>query len=164
MYTNKNIRGASLTSPLFLLERKYALNSFNTKRKGVAVTIVETGEKFNSIKACADYIGGNPAYISRVVNREPGFNTCKGYHIVKEGADPVIKETPQIMIVETGESFNTIRECAEAIHGSSSVVCDILNGKRNRKTHKGWIIWDQDSKLHNRVNTYEIAVCYENQV
>ena len=59
MYTNKNIRGASLTSPLFLLERKYALNSFNTKRKGVAVTIVETGEKFNSIKACADYIGGN---------------------------------------------------------------------------------------------------------
>ena len=83
MYTNKNIRGASLTSPLFLLERKYALNSFNTKRKGVAVTIVETGEKFNSIKACADYIGGNPAYISRVVNREPGFNTCKGYHIVK---------------------------------------------------------------------------------
>lgn len=138
MYTNKNIRGASLTSPLFLLERKYALNSFNTKRKGVAVTIVETGEKFNSIKACADYIGGNPAYISRVVNREPGFNTCKGYHIVKEGADPVIKETPQIMIVETGKSFNTIRECAEAIHGSSSVVCDILNGKRNRKTHKGY--------------------------
>ena len=96
------------------------MNSFNTKRKGVAVTIVETGETFNSIKACADYIGGNPAYISRVINHESGFNT------------------PQIIIVETGESFNTIRECAEAIHGSSSVVCDILNGKRNRKTHKGY--------------------------
>ena len=50
------------------------------------MTIVETGETFNSIKACADYIGGNPAYISRVINHEPGFNTCKGYHIVNTDA------------------------------------------------------------------------------
>lgn len=114
------------------------MNQFNTKRNGVSVMIVETGEVFNSIKACSDAIGGNPAYISRVVNHCPGYNTCHGYHIVKYGEKPELKECKKIMIVETGEVFNTIRECAEAIDGSPGAICDILNHKNNRITHKGY--------------------------
>lgn len=114
------------------------MNEYNTKRDGVQVIIVETGEVFNSIKACADAIGGNPAYISRVVNHYPGFDTCKGYHIVREGEEPIIKERRKIMIVETGEVFNTIRDTAEAIDGSPGAICDILNHKNNRITHKGY--------------------------
>lgn len=114
------------------------MNQFNTKRNGVSVMIVETGEVFNSIKACADAIGGNPAYVSRVVNHCPGFDTCKGYHIVREGEEPIIKERRKIMIVETGEVFNTLRECAEAINGSPSEICNVLNNKRGHKTHKGY--------------------------
>ena len=44
------------------------MGEFDTKRNGIPVKILETGEEFNSIKACADAIGGNASCVSRVVN------------------------------------------------------------------------------------------------
>lgn len=45
------------------------MGEFDTKRNGIPVKILETGEEFNSIKACADAIGGNASCVSRVVKR-----------------------------------------------------------------------------------------------
>lgn len=42
------------------------MGEFDTKRNGIPVKILETGEEFNSIKACADAIGGNASCVSRV--------------------------------------------------------------------------------------------------
>ena len=54
------------------------MGEFDTKRNGVPVKILETGEEFNSIKACADAIGGNASCVSRVVNGSKGYCTCHG--------------------------------------------------------------------------------------
>ena len=42
----------------------------------------------------------------------------------------------QVRIVETGESFESIIDCATAIGGSDRRICDCLNG--NQDTHKGY--------------------------
>lgn len=42
-----------------------------------------------------------------------------------------------IRVLETGEIFNSIRECAEHINGDSANICQCLSGKRY-KTHKGF--------------------------
>ena len=54
-------------------------NNFCTKRNGVPVVIFETGEEFNSIQACADYINADPKWVGKVARGEPGYNTCHGY-------------------------------------------------------------------------------------
>ena len=43
------------------------MGEFDTKRNGIPVKVLETGEEFNSIKACADAIGGNASCVSRVL-------------------------------------------------------------------------------------------------
>lgn len=50
-------------------------------KNNVRVEIIETGEVFDSITACANYIGGNARHAS-IVSRNPRM-TCKGYHIVR---------------------------------------------------------------------------------
>lgn len=42
----------------------------------------------------------------------------------------------KVRIVETGESFESIIDCATAIGGSDRCICDCLNGRQN--THKGY--------------------------
>ena len=42
----------------------------------------------------------------------------------------------RVRIVETGESFESIIDCATAIGGSDRRICDCLN--RNQDTHKGY--------------------------
>ena len=59
------------------------MNEFDTKRKGVGVMIVETGEEFNSIQSCADYLGVSASWLGRVVRGDSGLRTCHGYHVIR---------------------------------------------------------------------------------
>ena len=118
----------------------------NTKRDGVRVRIVETGEEFNSIQSCADYLGVNAHWLGQVVRNNRGLRTCHGYHVVQVDdyndnlyfdrteyrGRPGIK----IRIVETGEVFDSITDCAEHINGSTGTIHHVLTGQRN--THKGY--------------------------
>ena len=42
----------------------------------------------------------------------------------------------QIRIVETGETFNTLKECEEAINGNNRHINDCLRGRQ--RTHRGY--------------------------
>ena len=122
------------------------MRDLNTKRNGVRVVIVETGEEFHSIQACADYLGVNVSWLGKIVRGERGLKTCHGYHIVTSDdyddnlyfdrieyrGRPGIK----VHIVETGETFDSIASCARAIDGSPGSIHNVLKGKRI--THKGY--------------------------
>ena len=117
----------------------------NTKRDGVRVRIVETGETFNSIQSCADYLGVNAHWLGQVVRNNRGLRTCHGYHVVDiDDSDDLYFDRTEyrgrpgvkIRIVETGEVFDSITDCAEHINGSTGTIHHVLNGYR--KTHKGY--------------------------
>ncbi len=119
---------------------------YDTKRDGIRIKILETGEEFNSITSCANYLGVNPSWLSKV-SRGKKLYTCHGYHIIRiddEEPDYDInkkeyrgRQGKKVEIVETGEKFNSISECAKYINGSAGTIHDILYNKRKRFTHKG---------------------------
>lgn len=116
-------------------------------RKSIRVGIVETGEAFDSITACANYIGGTARHAS-VASRNPRM-TCKGYHIVRID-DPVSdydfdlsrryvgRPGIRVRIVETGDEFESIKECAEFMNCSSGRIHDALTGYNDIHTYKGY--------------------------
>ncbi len=124
------------------------MNDFhNVKRKGVEVMIFETGEIFDSIQSCADYLNVNPTWLGRVVRNDKGYCTIHGYHIVRtDGKYNTVDLTKkeyrgrpgiQVRIAETGEEFDSITECAKAICGYPSKISDALY-HNNRHTHRGY--------------------------
>lgn len=56
-------------------------------------------------------------------------------HGLRKTKPPIGPKRP-VRIVETGEVFDTIRSCADAIHGNRRHISDCLNGKL--KTHKNY--------------------------
>lgn len=44
----------------------------------------------------------------------------------------------RVRVVETGEEFDSIEECAMAIGGQKSAICNCLNHPENHQTHKGY--------------------------
>lgn len=124
------------------------MNYWNTKRDGVKVRILETGEEFNSIVACANYLGVNSSWLGQVSRGKNNLSTCHGYHIVRVD-DPRIdydiskteyrgRPGQKVQIVETGDIFDSITDCAKSINGSTGTIHDILNNNRSRNTHKGY--------------------------
>lgn len=123
------------------------MNYWNTERDGIRIRIQETGEEFNSIVACANYLGVNASWLGKVARGTDNLCTCHGYHIVRVDDQRLNydicrteyrgRHGKKVQIVETGEIFNSITECAKAINGSPGTIHDILYGKRNRLTHKG---------------------------
>lgn len=122
------------------------MRAYNTKRDGVKVRIAETGEEFNSTKACADRLSACPSQVSDVVRGKRGLRTCHGYHVVRADSEcgdfEIQKEyrgSPgvKVKIVETGEIFESITDCAKAINGSAGTIHDVIHKNRNRHSHKG---------------------------
>lgn len=122
--------------------------NYKTKRDGVRVRIVETGEEFNSIRACAFRLDVDVTWLGKVTRGNNGLCTCKGYHIIRV-EDPRAnydisrkeyrgRKGRAVRIVETGETFNSISECADAIGGSAGSICEILRGHNRRATHMGY--------------------------
>ena len=135
--------------------------------RGIKVKIVETGEIFDSVKSCADYISASPSSVSKVVLGNNRYHTCHGYHIVP--ADRLISDVDihrkeyrgrpgiKVRVVETGKEYNSIADCAKAINGSPGTIHDILHNNRNRSTHKGLhfecINWAKHEKKWNAKKT-----------
>lgn len=119
------------------------------RRKGLKIQIIETGEIFESLVDCADYLGVNVTWLGHVVRGERKQFTVHGYHIVKLDSDndSVNKRYSErkpgrpgskVRIVETGEIFDSVSDCAKSINGSIGTIFDVMNDKRGRKIHKGY--------------------------
>lgn len=118
------------------------------KRNGVEVRIIETGKVFPSIQECAEYLGVNPTWLGKVVRGEKGCCTCHGYHIVRTdglcGRVDVTKSEHRgrpgmrVKIIETGEEFDSLTECAEAIGGNPAKIYEVLHGLNHRHSHRGY--------------------------
>lgn len=123
------------------------MDDWNTKRDGIKIRIAETGEEFNSIIACAKYLGVNASWLGKVTRGNERLCTCYGYHLIRvddprENYD--LNKTEyrgrkgiKIRIVETGEEFNSISECAASINGSVGSIHDALYNNRNRNSYRG---------------------------
>ena len=117
----------------------------STKRDGVSVMILETCEVFNSIQACADHLNVNVNWIRNILNDSDPHKVCRGNHIVRVNKplpdfdltknDYRGRPGTRIKIIETGEEFNSISECAKTIEGSTGRICEVLNGKY--ETYRG---------------------------
>lgn len=124
------------------------MGRFYSKRNGVEVKIVETGEVFSSMQSCAEYLGVNPTWLAKVVRGDTGYCTCRGYHIVRtDGLYATVDTTKlehrgrpgiRVMVLETGETFESLTECAKAIGGSASKIYDCLHGLNHRRSHRGY--------------------------
>lgn len=114
-------------------------------RDGVFVKIVEIGEVFNSLQACADYLGVNVSWLGKVVRGSDNLYTVHGYHIVKLNDDIDMDDLMtyrgrpgiRVKVTETNEVYPSITECANAIGGSPGAIHDVIHNNRKRRTHKG---------------------------
>ena len=102
------------------------MGEFDTKRNGIPVKILETGEEFNSIKACADAIGGNASCVSRVVNGGKGYCTCHGFHISKAGEESEVRTDQRgrpgigVQIIETGKTYGMLYRQVQLVNPYSN--------------------------------------------
>lgn len=120
------------------------MKDYNTKRDGVRLRIAETGEEFNSMQACADYLGVSVSWLGRVSRGDRGLCTIHGYHVIRIDDSIDICRTKRrgrpgkrIRIVETGDEFESISECARKLDGSAGTIHDVLHNNRNKNTYKG---------------------------
>ena len=108
----------------------------STKRDGVSVMILETGEVFNSIQACADHLNVNVNWIRNILNDSDPHKVCRGNHIVRVNkplpdfdltrSDYRGRPCVRVMIAETGEIFESITDCAKYINGSTGRISDVF--------------------------------------
>lgn len=101
-----------------------------------SIRIVETGEVFNSISECARAIDGDPENIRQCLYDKYARQTCRGYHFEWiEKCEPV-RSPKKIRIKETGEVFNSARDCERAIGGAHrSIVVAAATGKPYNDLH-----------------------------
>ena len=118
---------ARLTSA-FLFAKGESMNNINTKRGGVKVRIIATGEEFNSAQACADYLGVSGGWVRNVALGLIGAVTCHGYHIERVD-DPKPRSLnrrgrpgTKVRIIENGMIFDSVRECARYIDGGHKYI------------------------------------------
>lgn len=116
------------------------MNEFDTKRGGTSVRIVETGELFNSIQACADRLGVSAKWMARVVRGDSHVYSCHGFHVVQidknmDEFEPKKKGRPgkKVGILESGEEFPSARECARSIDGDHKSVLRAAHRNREYK-------------------------------
>ena len=112
--TNNNVSNLSYCTRSANVLHAYA-NGLNATTH--SIKIVETGEVFNSISECARAINGNPKNILQCLEPKYSRKMCNGYHFEYVSKSDVTRTPIPIEIVETGEVFNSARECERAIGG-----------------------------------------------
>ena len=84
----------------------------------IPVIVIETGEKFDSIEDCARSIDGDPELIRQCLNPKYGRQTHKGFHFLPVDNYTTNRKASKIKIIETGEIFDSSRECERVIGGT----------------------------------------------
>ena len=90
-------------------------------------------------KRTVNHMDGNKRnnHISNLEWNTSSENLKHAYAIgLKKRPDNSGSPKRRVMIIETGEIFNSIGECARAINGDQSHICNCLSGRY--KTHKGY--------------------------
>lgn len=109
---------------------EYCTRSENVKRayqKGlnsfvIPVRIVETGEEFQTIEDCARHINGDAELIRQCLNPKYSRKKHKNYHFEALGDNNTGRTKTKVKIVETGEVFDSLRECERAIDGAHTNI------------------------------------------
>lgn len=96
---------------------KTGLNSYV-----IPIRIVETGETFDSIEDCAKSINGDPELIRQCINPKYQRKTHKGFHYEPIDNYDTGRKAVKIRIKETGEVFDSVRECERAIDGAHTNI------------------------------------------
>ena len=104
------------------------------------VEIIETGEVFSSISECAKAINGDPELIRQCLNPKYSRYRHNGYHFKVVNDVEKVRVSQSIKIVETGEKFNSLRECASAINGNHhNIAYALKTGKAYKDLHFEYI-------------------------
>lgn len=75
----------------------------------------------------------------KINNRADNLEYCTKSENVRHAYESGLnKLQTSVRIVETGEVFNSVSECARAIGGSSKNIRQCINPKYNRNTHRGY--------------------------
>ena len=100
------------------------------------IRIVETGETFKGISECARAIGGDPENIRQCLYDKYDRQSCRGYHFEFVDKCEPVRSPKKIRIKETGETFNSARECERAIGGAHrNIVLAATNGNQYNGLH-----------------------------
>ena len=150
----RNGRGYKITKEKIL---KPSLNEWRYEEVNLSVNGKHRSQRVNRLIALT-FIP-NPDNLPQV-NHKDGIKTnnnvenlewCNAsYNMLHCHANGLSDWETKIRIIETGEEFNSITECAKAINGHISLIDACLVGKR--KTHKGFhfeIVGDRASKKYN---------------
>ena len=100
------------------------------------IRIVETGETFKGISECARAIGGDPENIRQCLYDKYDRQSCRGYHFEFVDKCEPVRSPKKIRIKETGEIFNSARECERVIGGAHrNIVMAATNGNQYNGLH-----------------------------
>ena len=114
------------------------------------VRVIETGEVFGSIKECARAIGGDERHITKCLRGMQNTHLGLTYEYADKYSINMLpcdysrsyacaKRVPYrraVRIIETGEVFPSIGECARSINGDSASIVGCLSGRHH--THRGY--------------------------
>ena len=114
------------------------------------VKIKETGEVFESINECARAIRGDDSNIGRCLLGKQSSYLGLTFEYAEDSLDVIrcgevsksheyVMRKPRtrpVRIIETGEEFNSINECAKAVNGDIPGILGCIKGRH--KTHRGY--------------------------
>lgn len=125
-------------------------NDLNRGPKHRPVRVVESGEVFGSIKACARGIRGYDANIKRCLDGKARTYLGLTFEYATDaevnansyldcGSAKYVKRKPhtrKVRVIETGKIYNSISECGTDVGGDTPGICGCLSGRH--KTHRGY--------------------------
>ena len=93
---------------------------------------VETGQRWECLNYCAKDIGVNPSSIREsLVN---GYRCCGLHFRYEEDEDYIPRQGPyKVRCVETGEIWNSVKECAEAVGKDKRTIAHYCRRERHSK-------------------------------
>lgn len=120
----------------------------------IPIIIEETGEMFDSIEDCAIAIEGDSELIRQCLNPKYNRKTHKGYHFIPVDDYTTGRKALKIKILETGETFNSVRECERVIDGSHTNISKAAKSGESYKDLHFEFIYDENKKKEKKPFLY----------